>query len=129
MKSKEVTENEMLLKIVEQMSTKIAIGQSAAYDLWYENYSKMKFSEYAKNANEAEQFLEGMTAKEREDEFWANMSKRANTAQPKFIPEYAIDNELSLFPDCYTYWNLSKFTGSESIIHMVCILQYFTTFY
>lgn len=118
----------MLTKIVQQVSTKIPFGQSAVYDLWYETFTKMQFSEYEKRANEAELFAKGMSIKQREDAYWANLSKRASTEKPEFVPDYAIDNELSLFTDDYTHWNLNKFTGSDSIIHLVCLSLFFLTF-
>lgn len=48
---------------------------------------------------------------ELEDAFWASFSSK------KPMP-YGIDNEISLFPDCCTTWNLNKFTPQESPIHI-----------
>lgn len=121
MKSREVPKNEILKNIVHRNSTKITLGESAAYDLWYESYSKMKFGKYEEMAKKAETRYTGMSVKQREDAYWANISKRDNNKKTKLIPVYAIDNNISLFPETFTHWNLSKFTCAESIIHMVCI--------
>lgn len=123
--SKKVPKDEKLTTIVDQKSTKITLGQSAVYDLWYDSFTEMKFSDYEKLAMAAEKSYVGMSQKQREDAYWQNISKRALNKMPKFVPIYAIDNDISLFPDSYTHWNLNKFTGQESIIHMVCILIFY----
>lgn len=121
--------DEPLTKIVKQNSTKISLGKSAvAYDLWYETFTKLKFDDYAKKANNVEKSLKGLSVKQREDAYWENMSNRNTKKMPKFVPDYAIDNDFSLFPESYTHWNLSKFTDLQSIIHMVCVSQCFITF-
>lgn len=50
MKSSEVPKNAILKNIVHQNSSKITLGESAAYDLWYDSYSKMKFGNYEEMA-------------------------------------------------------------------------------
>lgn len=51
--SKKVPKDEKLNTVVQQKSTKINLRQSEVYDLWYEDFTKMKFSDYEKLAMEA----------------------------------------------------------------------------
>lgn len=52
--------------------------------------------------------------------FWMNMENRCNRKQKNKDPIiYGNDVPGSLFPDTVKLWNLNKFTGKNSIIHMM----------
>lgn len=48
--------------------------------------------------------------------FWENLETRA-TQKNAPVPIYAIDNEITCFPDQWKYFNLSKIQAHESILH------------
>lgn len=123
---KEIAKNRMLRYVFKQSSSKINIGAHSAYDLCYDKFTNMKYSEYELLAKKAEEPFKNKTLKQLEDAFWLNMAKRNKREDnnPAFVPKYAPDQEnISLFPDSCVHWNLNKFSAAESIIHSVCYLN------
>lgn len=50
-----------------------------------------------------------------EDIFWNDLKNRANSRRKKKIL-YAIDNETSLFPVDWPFWNINNLISTESVI-------------
>lgn len=96
-------------------------GKHSAYELSFDGKKIMKYGKYAGLAQKEDALKEGYTMKDHENEYWQDIAERSKPGNRKVktTPQYSIDNMISLFPDDQKYWNLNKFTDSESIIHLV----------
>lgn len=78
--------------------------------------TKIKYSNFVKAATANDLKVEE-TADQIEDRFWENV-----TNQGKNKVQYSVNNPITLFPAEHCYWNFSKFSECDSLIHGVCIL-------
>lgn len=124
MGSKSLPDSFILKTVVTQFRDEIAASPSSAFNLNFETSEKMTYAEYVRMAMEIEAPFKKMTIAQIEDRFWQNADEVAK-GTAKFVPKYAIDNEVSLFPDTCPIWDLNKFSAKESLIHGVFFLHCF----
>lgn len=67
--------------------------------------------EYAEFLIETKKFEQNQS----DSSFWEDIERRSSV--DAINPIYGIDNEESLFPNEYKFWNLNKITSDVSIIH------------
>lgn len=100
----------MLTTILKQKATKLKHG---GFDLSLDPSKPlaMTFGEYAKMSvsNEKKWFGKNRSLANIEDQHWLKLCKTNKL--------YAMNNQISLFGDDVTTWNLDRFTKAESNIH------------
>lgn len=79
------------------------------YNLRYTKQGKVKFQKFEAMAKKMEAKTKSTDLSALEDEFWASLSR--NSVQ------YGIDNEISLFDEECSNWNLGKLSSTDSLIH------------
>lgn len=87
------------------------------FTLSFKHKKKMTLRKYENLATSAPSpFRSDSSFTEIEDIFWTDWHNQTNLFSNKQTVYYATDNELSLFPDDWPYWNINRLTARESII-------------
>lgn len=103
----------LLKKVVLQTATPLGHG----FNLSYDNKIKLSLGEFEENAKLKEENLRLQSPEEFEDAFWSTLLEK----EPKM---YAIENDDTLFSENTKLWNLSKFTRSDSNMHVEVNVDY-----
>lgn len=118
--SKKIRGNKILEPVI--LQTVSPIRNANCSQISYENETQMTYTKFSKLAEEKEAEFQSLTIDEKEDLFWNSARMHEN------VTFYALDNPFSLFGDDCKFWNLSKFTNAESLIHQVSNLFIFVVF-
>lgn len=105
--SKRIAGNKLLKPIIQQY--KSPIPRTKSFVLCHNGEHKMTYASFVKKARDREALFGALTMKEAENKFWSNQHDAY----------YGIDLSISLFGDECQWWNLSKFTQAESLLHHV----------
>lgn len=121
----EVSKNYKLLHCNVQNICELA-ANSGIYRLTYDQSEEMSLKEYwdaAMNAGEIYRqyamdefgrYPENLNFSEIADLFWNHLKERSS--QTCKMPIYAVDNEISRFPDNWKWWNLNALTPEISCL-------------
>lgn len=90
------------------------IRQTGPFVLHHDGESQMRYANFVKVAKERERRFGTLTVKQAEDKFWEHHREHNG-----------VDLPLSLFDDDCEWWNLSKFTHAESLLHQISNLLLF----
>lgn len=107
----DIPDGYMLKRCVEMATSELSRGSGVTM-LKFDKERKMTLKKYKeiamKQNSEPHDHYDSTEAK-----FWQQLKKSGSKSQLT----YAIDNEITRYPDDFESWNLNKLTNIESIIH------------
>lgn len=108
----EIADDYVLQRCVPMSVSKLS--RKSGYRLTFDEEYKMTLKEYKELALSRNE-VQNNDCHSAETQFWDHLKKSTQTTKSTSV--YAMDNNISRFPEEFQFWNLNKLTAAQSIIH------------